>query len=117
MVKDVRLVSRTVALVVREAEVSLRACQLVLGPGALAWKVGRQPAGREEWKWSAAAVLREIRREVDAAPQPQPRRSFAQRLQQTGRDRRQRTSPKMKRQPPRRKEHVAGVLKSRHFRL
>ena len=79
MVKDVRLVSRTVALVVREAEVSLRACQLWLGPGALAWKVGGQQAGREEWQWSAAAVLREIRRELDAARKPVPRSRFAER--------------------------------------
>ena len=78
-----------------------------MGQGALALKVGGQRAGQDELKCSAAAVLREIRREVDAAPKPKPRRSFAQRLQQTGRDRRQRTGPKMKRQPPRRKEHVA----------
>jgi Transposase DDE domain len=107
VVKDVRLVSRTVPLVVREAEVSLLACQLLLGQGALAWKVGGQQAGRDELKCSAAAVLREIRRELEAARKPMPRSSFAQRLQQTGRDRRERTGPKMKRQPPRRKKHEA----------
>ena len=39
LVKDVRLVSRTVPMVVREAEISLLACQLLLGQGALALKV------------------------------------------------------------------------------
>ena len=102
-----RLVSRTVPMVVRKAEVSLLACQLLLGQGALALKVGGKQAGRDEWKCSAAEVLREIRRELDAARKPKPRRSFAKRLQQTGRDRRERTGPKMKRQPPRRKKHVA----------
>ncbi len=105
--KDVRLVSRTVPMVVREAEVSLLACQLLLGQGALALKVGGKRAGRDELKCSAAEVLREIRRELDAARKPVPRSSFAKRLQQTGRDRRERTGPKMKREPPRRKKHVA----------
>ena len=107
VVKDVRLVSRTVPMVVREAEISLLACQLLLGQGALALKVGGKRAGRDELKCSAAEVLRETRRELDAARKPVPRSSFAKRLQQTGRDRRERTSPKMKRQPPRRKKHVA----------
>ena len=40
IVKDVRLVSQTARMVVREAEVSLLACQLLLGQGALALKVG-----------------------------------------------------------------------------
>jgi hypothetical protein len=107
VVKDVRLVSRTVPLVVREAEVSLLACQLLLGQGAWALKVGGQRAGRDEWKCSAAEVLREIRRELDAARKPKPRSSFAQRLPPIGRDRRERTGPKRKRQPPRRKTPVA----------
>jgi len=107
VVKDVKLVSRTVPMVVREAEISLLACQLLLGQGALALKVGGKRAGRDELKCSAAEVLREIRRELDAARKPVPRSSFAKRLQQTGRDRRDRTGPKMKREPPRRKKHVA----------
>ena len=48
VVKDVRLVSRTTLMVVREAEVSLLACQLLLGQGALALKVGGKRAGRDE---------------------------------------------------------------------
>jgi hypothetical protein len=107
VVKDVKLVSRTAPMMVREAEVSLLACQLMLGQGALALKVGGKRAGQDELKCSAAGVLREIRRELDAARKPASRTSFAKRLQQTGRDRRARTSPKMKRQPPRRKKHVA----------
>jgi len=107
VVKDVRLVSRTAPMVAREAEISLLACQLLLGQGALALKVGGKRAGRDELKCSAAEVLREVRRELDAARKPASRISFATRLQQTGRDRRARTSPKMKRQPPRRKKHVA----------
>jgi hypothetical protein len=107
VIKDVRLVSRTAPMLVREAEVSLLACQLLLGQGALALKVGGKRAGRDEWKCSASEVLREIRRELDAVPKPASRISFARRLQQTGRDRRARTSAKMKRQPPRRKKHVA----------
>lgn len=107
VIKDVRLVSRTAPMVAREAEVSLLACQLLLGQGALALKVGGKRAGRDELKCSPAEVLREVRRELDATPRPALRTSFAKRLQQTGRDRRVRTSPKMKRQPPRRKKHVA----------
>jgi len=107
VVKDVKLVSRTVPMAVREAESSLLACQLLLGQGALALKVGGKRAGRDELKCSAAGVLREIRRELDAARKPASRSSFAKRLQLTGRDRRERTGPKMKREPPRRKKHVA----------
>jgi len=107
VVKDVRLVSRTVPMAVREAEVSLLACQLLLGQGALALKVGGKRAGRDELKCSAAEVLREIRRDLDAARKPVPRGSFAKRLQRTGRDRRERTGPKMKKEPPRRKKHEA----------
>ena len=70
VVKYVRLVSRTVPMVVREAEISLLACQLLLGQGALALKVGGKRAGRDELKCSAAEVLREIRRELDAARKP-----------------------------------------------
>src|SRR5208337_5120632 len=45
-------------MVVREAEISLLACQLLLGQGALALKVGGKRAGRDELKCSAAEVLR-----------------------------------------------------------
>ena len=94
-------------MAVREAEVSLLACQLLLGQGALALKVGGKRAGRDELKCSAVEVLQEIRRELAAARKPMPRSSFAKRLQSTGRDRQERTGPKMKREPPRRKDHKA----------
>ena len=64
-----------------------------VGQGALALKVGGKRAGRDELKCSPAEVLREVRRELDAARKPVPRHSFAKRLQQTGRDRRERTPP------------------------
>jgi hypothetical protein len=107
VVKDVRLVSQTAPMVAREAEISLLACQLLLGQGALALKAGGKRAGRDELKCGAAEVLREIRRELDAARKPVSRISFAKRLQRTGRDRRARTSAKMKRQPLRRRKHAA----------
>jgi hypothetical protein len=107
VIKDVKLVSQTTVMAMREAEVSLLACQLLLGQGALALKVGGKQSGRDELKCSAAEVLREIRRELDAVRRPAPRTSFARRLQLTGRDRRERTSPKVRKEPPRRKKHVA----------
>ena len=106
VIKDVKLVSQTTVMAMREAEVSLLACQLLLGQGALALKVGGKQSGRDELKCSAAEVLREIRRELDAVRRPAPRTSFARRLQLTGRDRRERTSPKVRKEPPRRKKHV-----------
>ena len=63
-----------------EAEISLLACQLLLGQGALALKVGGKRAGRDELKCSAAEVLREIRRGLHAARKPVPRSSFAKRF-------------------------------------
>jgi hypothetical protein len=105
VIKDVRLASRTVPMAVREAEASLLACQLLLGQGALALKVGGKSSGRDELKCGAAVVLREIRRELDAIPKPTPRSSFAKRLRESGRDRRERGGPKKKREHPRRKEH------------
>ena len=59
VVKDIRLVSRTTATVVREAEGSLLACQLLLAQGASALKVGGARAGRDADKCSAAGVLRQ----------------------------------------------------------
>ena len=97
VIKDVKLVSQTTVMAMREAEVSLLACQLLLGQGALALKVGGKQSGRDELKCSAAEVLREIRRELDAVRRPAPRTSFARVLQLTGRDRRERTSPKVRR--------------------
>jgi hypothetical protein len=105
VVKDICLVSETTAMVVREAEGSLLACQLLLAQGALALKEGGARAGRDADKCSAAGVLREIRREFEAVAKPLPKTSFRVRLQGTGRDRRPRSSAKVRKEHPRRKKH------------
>ncbi len=105
VVKDVRLVSRTTAMVVREAEGSLLACPLLLAQGASALQAGSPRAGRDAEKCSASGVLREVRRELAACAEPLPKTSFARRLRGCGRDRGARTSPKVKKDPPRRKKH------------
>jgi hypothetical protein len=105
VVKDICLVSRTTAMVVREAEGSLLACQLLLAQGAWALKTGGARAGRDADKCSAARVLREIRREFQACAAPLPKRSFARRLHACGRDRGVRTSAKVRKEHPRRKKH------------
>ena len=105
VVKDIRLVSRTTAMVVREAEGSLLACQLLLAQGASALKAGGARAGRDADKCSAARVLREIRREFAACAEPLPKTSFARRLHGCGRDRGARTSVKVRKEHPRRKKH------------
>ncbi len=105
VVKEIRLVSRTTAMVVREAEGSLLACQLLLAQGASALKVGGPRSGRDADKCSAAGVLREIRLEFAACAEPLPKTSFARRLHGCGRDRRARTSVKVRKEHPRRKKH------------
>jgi hypothetical protein len=96
VVKDIRLVSRTTAMVAREAEGSLLACQLLLAQGASALQAGGVRAGRDADKCSAAGVLREIRRELAACAVPPSRTSFAGRLHGCGRDRGARTSVKVR---------------------
>jgi hypothetical protein len=105
VVKDICLVSRTTVMVVREAEGSLLACQLLLAQGALALKAGGARAGRDADKCSAARVLREIRKEFKACAEPKPKTSFARRLHACGRDRGVRTSAKVRKEHPRRKKH------------
>lgn len=106
VVKSVCLVSATTAMVAREAEGSLLACQLLLAQGALALKAGGPRAGRDGDKCSAAGVLREIRREFRACTEPLPKTSFRARLQGAGRDRRPRASAKVRKEHPRRKAHT-----------
>jgi hypothetical protein len=105
VIKDVCLVSRTTAMVAREAEGSLLACQLLLAQGAWALKVGGARAGRDADKCSAARVLREIRTEFAACAEPLPTKSFARRLHECGRDRGVRTGAKVRKEHPRRKKH------------
>lgn len=97
--KKVKLSSRTVRLVHREAEASMIATQLLLCQGALA-----MPKQREETPvmCSPRQVLLEIRREIRSE---QPRSDYGRRLAKAQRERRERNTPKEKREWPRRKRH------------
>ena len=104
VVKDIRLVSRTTATVVREAEGSLLACQLLLAQGASALKVGgtcgsgRGQVQRRRGAAGDPAGVRGVRR---AVAEDELRR----RLHGCGRDRGARTSVKVRKEHPRRKKH------------
>ena len=98
--KKIKLQSRTLRLVHREAEASMIATQLLLCQGALA-----MPAARGDERPVACSprkVLLEIRREIR---RPSPKHDFHVRLSAARRERRRRTSPKEKRVWPRRKKH------------
>jgi hypothetical protein len=99
--KKLKLMSRTVRLVHREAEASMIATQLLLCQGALV-----MPVGKEEMSpvpCSPRQVLLEIRK--DLACLPRSLRPFGERIAQARREHRIRTSPKEKREWPRRKPH------------
>jgi hypothetical protein len=98
--QKVKLSSRTVRLVHREAEASMIATQLLLCQGALAMPAPRKDA--IPVMCSPRGVLLEIRREIRSS---HPRKNFGKRLSQAQRERRQRISPKEKREWPRRKPH------------
>jgi hypothetical protein len=102
-IKKLKLASRTVRLVHREAELSLLATQILLAHADLAL--------RPETTTTTAApaisprkVLIEIRREIDAAPRPKVK-SYRQRLDGCRAEDRKQTSPKATREWPRRKPH------------
>jgi hypothetical protein len=102
-IKKLKLTSRTVRLVHREAELSLLATQILLAHADLAL--------RPETTTTTAApaisprkVLIEIRREIDAAPRPKVT-SYRQRLDGCRAEDRKQTSPKATREWPRRKPH------------
>jgi hypothetical protein len=98
----VKLQSRTVRLVHREAYGSLLAVQLLLAQGA--WAVGllgRQPQAVS----SPRRVLQEIRRERSGRPGAWQRHSYVERLAQAQRERRPRSSSKVKRSWPGRADH------------
>jgi hypothetical protein len=99
----VKLTSRTVRLVHREAEASMIATQLLLAQGALAMPEPRR--ADEPIICSPRAVLLEIRREMRQGSPRLGKRSFQERLSQLRRERRSRTTPKEKRPWPRRKPH------------
>lgn len=98
----VKLSSRTVRLVHREAEGSLLAVQVLLAQGAWALVVlGQQPGAVS----SPRGVLREIRREIEARLGVGQQRRFLQRLAQAQRERRPRRSSKVKQVWPSRADH------------
>jgi hypothetical protein len=106
----VKLTSRTVRLVHREAEGALLGTQLLLAQGtrALPPRTSRERPRR----CSPRAVLREIRRELQAAALRR-RASLSRRLARAQREQRRRTSAKEKRVWPRRVPHKAP--KTPHF--
>lgn len=100
--KKVKMVSRTVALVHREAEGSLLAVQLLLAQGVLAMQT---LAGSASAVSSPRQILREIRREIQ---QTLPRRrcaGYLKRLSKATRERRPRNTSKEKRVWPGRNPH------------
>jgi hypothetical protein len=101
----VKLVSRTVRLVHREAEGSLLALQLMLAQGARAVSQRRGP-GHEPAVCSPRKVLLAIRQELYGGLRS-GHASYEERLRQAVRERRQRTSAKAVRTWPRRKPHKA----------
>lgn len=110
--KKVKLVSRTVRLVHREAEGSWLALQLLLAQGVLAQtKRLAKPAStanacEQEVKCSPRKILIAIREEINSAPRPRLPK-YEERLHQAESERRQRTSAKASRPWPRRKPHKA----------
>ena len=93
-----KLLSRSVRLVHREAEGSMLATQLLLAQGA--W--GLQPVAEgAPGACSARKVLVAVRREIAVLSAPQRRVRFGRCLSAAARERRQRTSPKARRPWPR----------------
>lgn len=109
--KKVKLVSRTVRLVHREAEGSWLALQLLLAQGVLAQSqrmTNRAVSARdcdEEVKCSPSKILMAIREEINRAPRRRP--AYEARLRKAHAERRQRTSAKASRVWTRRKPHKA----------
>jgi len=99
--KKVTLMSRTVQLVHREAEASMIATQLLLCQGARAMPAAEE--GNLPVMCSPRGVLLEVRRDI--AGRSKPSRPFTERISRAQRDHRMRTSPKQKREWPRRKAH------------
>jgi hypothetical protein len=99
--KKVKLTGRTLRVVHREAEASMIATQLLLCQGALAMPA-RQDHGLPVM-CSPRGVLLEIRREMGGRTKPS--NPFTQRISLAQRDHRPRTTPKQKREWPRREAH------------
>jgi hypothetical protein len=102
--KKVKLVSRSVRLLHREVEGSLIAAQLMLAQATLRL----HPCSNlmdEPQVASPRKVLLEIRRDIADAVPARRRRAFTHRIAQATRQRRRRTSSKVRREWPRRKPH------------
>ncbi len=100
----VKLHSRTVRLVHREAEGAMLATQLLLAQGACALRPWAASGAEGTAVCSPRRVLLAIRDELRAA-RPRPRRGFGRRLAAARRERRARTSAKVKRDWPQRTPH------------
>jgi Transposase DDE domain len=100
----VHLTGRTVRAVHREAYGSLLACQLLLAQGAWALQGARDRASAVV-PCSPRELLLEVRQELQAAMKSDRRESYRDRLAWCERERRQRTSPKQKREWPQRTPH------------
>jgi hypothetical protein len=101
----VKLTGRTVRLVHREAEGALLGTQLLLAQGVRA--LPRRTSREAPRRCSPRGVLREIRRELQAASASRRRASLSRRLAQARREQRRRGSAKQKREWPRRVGHKA----------
>ena len=100
-IKKLKFTSRTVALVHREAELSLLATQVLLAHADLAL---RPATATEGPVISPRKVLIEIRKEIDAVARPKLK-SYRERLAGCRAEGRQQTSPKATREWPRRKPY------------
>jgi len=98
-----KMSSRTVRCVHREAEASMIATQLLLAQGALA--IPETQDTDQAIVCSPRQVLLEIRQEISDSLPPRRRRAFGKRLRECRRERRVRKTAKEKRVWPRRKQH------------
>ena len=101
--KKMKLESRTVRLVHREAEGSMLALQLLLAQGALA--MPRRGADKAVPQASPRKVLVEIRKEINSAIANRRQKSFAKRMKESQREQRERRTPKERRPWPSRAPH------------
>jgi hypothetical protein len=102
-IKKLKLSSRTVGLVHREAELSLLATQILLAHADLALRAETM-ATPDGPVISPRKVLKEIRKEIDAAARPKVK-SYHRRLAGCRAEARTQASPKSTRAWPRRKPH------------
>ena len=100
--KKMKLESRTMALLHREAEGSMLALQILLAQGAMAMP---RRSGQPEAQASPRKVLLEVRREILTAIGNRRQQNFRQRLSTAQRDTRQRTTAKERRVWPTRVPH------------